>query len=803
MNIFDLLSLLHKVKGGNGQWTALCPAHDDHNPSLSIGLGEDGRILMTCHRGCSLRDITASLGIEVSDLFPDQPDPQLGRKSPARWTNPSDKSKAKSFPDWFKRNVPPPLYGMDYICHYTYVGTDSDPVLLKARYQKPSGKKHFTWWTWDGMWYSGRGDFPHMLFAPRGLHTGGEPLYITEGEKDTMSVCERLDMFCASSEHGASAKWYEEYTQQILDAGVTTVFILMDHDDAGAKYGSNAATALTSAGIEVFCLDLSHVWPEIPEKADITDMLDSLGTEETAHRLVALTAITDPWVPEKSPAISDNLTFAPFDPFPDRPKRPVGLPPFPVAMMPDVLQAMATEVARFVKAPVDLAASTALAVVSLATQGRFVIEPQQGWQEPLSIYIMAVAASGERKSSILRPFRKPFDAYEMQENKTRGEERVKNEQLISVLERRLKKSEGKASSAKETDYPSAMDDVYQLRSQLEEAKQKTPKNLSLLTDDVTPERLSMLMHENHGRMGILTDEAGSFLGTVGGRYSSNGAGNIDLVLQSFSGSPVRVDRISRDPVRIDNPFLTLLLMAQPSVLSSVMSNTEFLERGLMARILICYPEPMGKCGYRSPPVSTATREAYQTLITAMLNLDDTDAPRVITLSPEADHAAEAFFDEAQNGMLEARSAGDHALEAWMSRIQGQAMRIAGIFHVCQTLDAADSIPVSLETMENAITIARYYIAHAKSIYAAYAGSTVSSAARYIWKRMSGTGKEQLAVREVYHLCKNKTGLHTRAALDAPLAELVRRGYINISKSESGNLGGRPSEIVTLRPFDLT
>ena len=29
---------------------ALCPAHDDHNPSLAIGVGDDGRVLLTCCR---------------------------------------------------------------------------------------------------------------------------------------------------------------------------------------------------------------------------------------------------------------------------------------------------------------------------------------------------------------------------------------------------------------------------------------------------------------------------------------------------------------------------------------------------------------------------------------------------------------------------------------------------------------------------------------------------------------------------------------------------------------------------------
>ena len=44
MTLNEFLAHFNNVKGtGNGQYKALCPAHEDHNPSLSIGLAKDGR----------------------------------------------------------------------------------------------------------------------------------------------------------------------------------------------------------------------------------------------------------------------------------------------------------------------------------------------------------------------------------------------------------------------------------------------------------------------------------------------------------------------------------------------------------------------------------------------------------------------------------------------------------------------------------------------------------------------------------------------------------------------------------------
>ncbi|MHB1750988.1 MAG: CHC2 zinc finger domain-containing protein, partial [Acidithiobacillus sp.] len=51
--ISNVLSRLHKVKRtGADKWQALCPAHDDHTPSLSIKEADDGKVLLKCWAGC-------------------------------------------------------------------------------------------------------------------------------------------------------------------------------------------------------------------------------------------------------------------------------------------------------------------------------------------------------------------------------------------------------------------------------------------------------------------------------------------------------------------------------------------------------------------------------------------------------------------------------------------------------------------------------------------------------------------------------------------------------------------------------
>jgi putative DNA primase/helicase len=57
------------------------------------------------------------------------------------------------------------------------------------------------------------------------------------------------------------------------------------------------------------------------------------------------------------------------------------------------------EVSRYVQAPLPLVASSALASVSLATQAHVDAQRDEKLQGPTSLYMLTIAASGERKST--------------------------------------------------------------------------------------------------------------------------------------------------------------------------------------------------------------------------------------------------------------------------------------------------------------------------------------------------------------------------------------------------------------------
>src|SRR6266702_5965167 len=113
----QVLSHLKGVRTSMRGWTACCPAHADREPSLSIGLGEQGQVLLKCFAGCSLERITKAMGLTLADLFPDggevrrRNEPRqtvrITRRSPSstwRWRSSCPGSSSSTSASW---SIPP------------------------------------------------------------------------------------------------------------------------------------------------------------------------------------------------------------------------------------------------------------------------------------------------------------------------------------------------------------------------------------------------------------------------------------------------------------------------------------------------------------------------------------------------------------------------------------------------------------------------------------------------------------------------------------------------------------------------
>src|SRR5262249_19596940 len=141
-------------------WTSLCPAHDDHTPSLDVAAGRDGRVLLCCRsHGCSAAAIAQALGLTMQDLFEDD--------KAAAWTPFEDRITAT----------------YDYrdeggkVLYQTVRIWAPPPKKKQFRQRRPDGKDKWVWNLQGVPCVLYR--LPELLAADPSL-----PVFVVEGEKD-------------------------------------------------------------------------------------------------------------------------------------------------------------------------------------------------------------------------------------------------------------------------------------------------------------------------------------------------------------------------------------------------------------------------------------------------------------------------------------------------------------------------------------------------------------------------------------------------------------------------------------------
>lgn len=461
------------------------------------------------------------------------------------------------------------------------------------------------------------------------------------------------------------------------------------------------------------------------------------------------------------------------------------LPVFPVDALPETVRRYVLAVAESTQTSVDMAAVEALGVGSLCSQGKYFIRGNADWVEPLNIYTVVILPPAERKSSVLSMMICPVEEYEKEENSRRNAGIIESQMVLSRLEKEKRSLVERASKGKAT--------KEEVRAKATEiAKYELVKPLRLFVDDVTSEKLTSVLAENKGRAAVVSAEGGIF-DIISGLYSRNV--NIDVFLKGHSGDTIRVDRIGRASESIIHPALTMVLAVQPEVLNGLMSNNTFRGRGLTARFLYAMPKStVGSRSFSTKPIPEGVRARYQALIETILSSDNEQEP--ISLDDGAREVLEDLFNE-----IEGRLKGDLAeISDWAGKFVGAVLRISGILHIMKYPKDSMFDSVDRETMENAVAIGRYFLAHAKAAYSLMGADTVNKDAQYLLSFIKRERLTEFSRRDAMRLCRS---FKTADSLQPVLNRLCEYGYIAVKLQEPIlGVGRRPSEIYLTNPAVL-
>ena len=240
----DVAARFPSAKPTTDGWSVKCPVHDDRKASVSLGTGDDGRVLLHCHAGCTTADILAAVGLTVADLFE-------AAAAPRPPTTP----------------VLTAVRPRETTVYYDYL--DLDRVLLHQVVRRP--KKAFrqrqragAGWEWKT---SGRRvpyRWPDLV--------GQTTVWIVEGEKD-VEACWTHGV-PATCNLGGAGKWGAPETQALVDLGVTTVYVVPDADAPGYQHAQDVIRQCAQAAITATLVSL----PDMPAHGDISDWWTAGGT---------------------------------------------------------------------------------------------------------------------------------------------------------------------------------------------------------------------------------------------------------------------------------------------------------------------------------------------------------------------------------------------------------------------------------------------------------------------------------------------------------------------------------------------
>ena len=244
------LSKLNGVRSSSNGWEARCPCrNDDNNPSLSIALGQDDKVLATCHRGqgCSIVEICQAVGLKVTDLYPPR------------------KEERK----------------LSLVATYDYRNEKGELLFQKQRFVDQWGKKTFRQRRPDpanpGKYIFSLDDTPKILYKlPEIIKAkkNSEIIWLVEGEKDADNIS-KLG-FCATTPPNGAGKWLDIHTRALEGA---QVWIVADNDIVGRQHAQTVAKTLEKNG----CTVISWVPPN-----NFKDVSELLGAGKSLDDLIEL-----------------------------------------------------------------------------------------------------------------------------------------------------------------------------------------------------------------------------------------------------------------------------------------------------------------------------------------------------------------------------------------------------------------------------------------------------------------------------------------------------------------------------------
>lgn len=387
-------------------------------------------------------------------------------------------------------------------------------------------------------------------------------------------------------------------------------------------------------------------------------------------------------------------------------RRPSAAPaPYPLDALGECLGVAAERLHAVLQCPAALCGQSVLAAASLAAQSQadVVID---GRREPLSLWHVTVAESGERKSAADQWALRAHRDHERDAADDYRRAQATFEIAAGAHRGAMRKAESKADAAA-------------IRKAMAGAGAAPEPPLSplLLLSEPTLEGLQKLYQTGRPSLGLFNDDAGDFLG--------GHAMNRDNRTKSAAGFSRLWDcgefsrvRSGDGAAKFYGRRLALHVMMQPVIAERVLSDDVLTGQGFLARCLLSWPQStIGSRRYVEADLSADPAiGGYWERMRALLRMQpplragtrNELEPRTLALDAEAKRRWIETADAIESG-----TTGEYAdVKAWASKAGAQVLRIAGVLTLVENGEAET---ITAGTIERAARLAQYHLAEAARI----------------------------------------------------------------------------------------
>ena len=471
-------------------------------------------------------------------------------------------------------------------------------------------------------------------------------------------------------------------------------------------------------------------------------------------------------------------------------------PEFPRDCLPPELVEYADDIAKEFGYETGSVTASMLTIASVLACDKWKVGIKPGWMEPLVLWLVKVAGSGEKKTPEFKAIIGPI------ENDL--ERRAKDFDDKSRTYKSRKRVVEKRSTQIQGDKSISIEEATNQLVTLEEELGAPPPDPYYMVSNLTTQAVEVMAGRTANKAGIakvaiVTDEGGQFVNAVTGFHSEGRTAN-EFILKGYDLSSDSRIRAGEGSGRVKHPAIPVLACIQPRRLWSALEShgEELQDQGLIPRCLLIMVERT-PTGWREDAIDVGKRMAYEAVMEPLAKADQMDEPnedggipfRVLSLSEGAleilgKHYTWADFHAPKMGEM----------QAWWNKLAGRTVRVAGLLHLMAGLD--ERTPIHQDMMIRAVRLMNWFaVKNEQAMLAIKTESREGLLARIV-RHIVEKGAKTFSAREVLLWTRGCLEVESMEDIRPALTRLEDLGYIARLEEKFGK--GRPSEKYASNPM---